>query len=355
MAPAQQFVTIPDTEDEIEAAAPSRRRRALAAAVTVSLIIASAAFVGASPAGARVWSGLRATADDDSAGDDDGEGYVIGPCPPASGGNQCQPTKSTKAKTQELDKPGGTAPGGYNTPTSGNSPELASNASPELSALQNLVQERFCISDDTCVDYDGSDYVCVAGKCVPMGGQPSPEEPSVEALVVSDKPGGMAPGGQSAETPSTERFDKPGGTAPGGYNTPTSGNSPEFVKLVQERFCISDDTCVDYDGSDYVCVAGKCVPMGGQPSPEEPSVEALAAAGDDSAASGDDDGEGYVIGPCPPASGGNQCQPTTKTKAAAAASTAADEVLAAATPAEAEAEQGAAEDAPHRSLRGAAQ
>merc|ERR1740138_619100 len=149
-----------------------------------------------------------------------------------------------------------------------------------------------------------------------MGGQPSPEEPSAEKLAHSDKPGGiapggqnaetpsterfdkpggMAPGGQNAETPSTERFDKPGGAAPGGYNTPTSGNSPEFVKLVQERFCISDDTCVDYDGSDYVCVAGKCVPMGGQPSPEEPSAERLAAAGDDSAASGsasgDDDGE----------------------------------------------------------------
>merc|ERR1719247_2507533 len=110
-------------------------------------------------------------------------------------------------------------------------------------AVPNFIQERFCISDDTCVDYSGTDYICVAGKCVPMGGQPSPIEPEVKQL------------------------DKPGGETRDTYNTPVSGNSPE---LEQERFCISDDTCVDYSGTDYICVAGKCVPMGGQPSPIEP-------------------------------------------------------------------------------------
>merc|ERR1719478_1835674 len=89
-------------------------------------------------------------------------------------------------------------------------------------AVPNFVQERFCISDDTCVDYSGTDYICVAGKCVPMGGQPAPIEPEVKQL------------------------DKPGGETRDTYNTPAYGNS---LELEQERFCISDDTCVDYSGT----------------------------------------------------------------------------------------------------------
>ena len=85
-----------------------------------------------------------------------------------------------------------------------------------------------------------------------MGGQPSPIEPEVMQL------------------------DKPGGDVRDTYSTPVSGNSPE---LEQERFCISDDTCVDYSGTDYICVAGKCVPMGGQPSPIEPEVKQLDKPG----------------------------------------------------------------------------
>merc|ERR1719478_693627 len=67
-------------------------------------------------------------------------------------------------------------------------------------AVPNFVQERFCISDDTCVDYSGTDYICVAGKCVPMGGQPAPIEPEVKQL------------------------DKPGGETRDTYNTPAYGN-----------------------------------------------------------------------------------------------------------------------------------
>jgi|ERR1719478_615532 hypothetical protein len=67
-------------------------------------------------------------------------------------------------------------------------------------AVPNFIQERFCISDDTCVDYSGTDYICVAGKCVPMGGQPSPIEPEVKQL------------------------DKPGGETRDTYNTPAYGN-----------------------------------------------------------------------------------------------------------------------------------
>merc|ERR1719191_2414525 len=85
-----------------------------------------------------------------------------------------------------------------------------------------------------------------------MGGQPAPIEPEVKQL------------------------DKPGGDVRDTYNTPASGNSPE---LEQERFCISDDTCVDYSGTDYICVAGKCVPMGGQPAPIEPEVKQLDKPG----------------------------------------------------------------------------
>ena len=37
-------------------------------------------------------------------------------------------------------------------------------------AIKSLAAERFCILDDTCVDHDGSDYVCVAGNCLPLDG-----------------------------------------------------------------------------------------------------------------------------------------------------------------------------------------
>merc|ERR1719478_1921239 len=110
-------------------------------------------------------------------------------------------------------------------------------------AVPNFIQERFCISDDTCVDYSGTDYICVAGKCVPMGGQPSPIEPEVKQL---DKPGG-----ETRDTYNTPAYGNDGATSD--RPPPTSEqqgdtadaltSTPEFV---QERFCISDDTCVDY-------------------------------------------------------------------------------------------------------------
>merc|ERR1719181_437911 len=100
-----------------------------------------------------------------------------------------------------------------------------------------------------------------------MGGQPSPIEPEVKQL---DKPGG-----ETRDTYNTPAYGNDGATSD--RPPPTSEqqgdtadaltSTPEFI---QERFCISDDTCVDYSGTDYICVAGKCVPMGGQPSPIEP-------------------------------------------------------------------------------------
>merc|ERR1711871_1889889 len=91
-----------------------------------------------------------------------------------------------------------------------------------------------------------------------MGGQPAPIEPEVKQL---DKPGGMAPAGTKGTI-----------TEAGVFTGLPS-------KLEQERFCISDDTCVDYSGTDYICVAGKCVPMGGQPAPIEPEVKQLDKPG----------------------------------------------------------------------------
>ena len=67
------------------------------------------------------------------------------------------------------------------------------SAAPAAPAAASLAAERFCISDDTCVDYDGTDYVCVAGKCVPMGGQPS-------AIVPESKKATTTPGKGSGTT-----------------------------------------------------------------------------------------------------------------------------------------------------------
>merc|ERR1719230_2327735 len=82
-------------------------------------------------------------------------------------------------------------PGGTDESGTSSGPEGIFNGQPSVKQLE---EERFCISDDTCVDYSGTDYICVAGKCVPMGGQPAPIEP--EQL---DKPGGMAPAGTDGE------------------------------------------------------------------------------------------------------------------------------------------------------------
>merc|ERR1719161_917794 len=114
--------------------------------------------------------------------------------------------------TKQLDKPGGETRDTYNQPSSGADGASSSRPPDEVdptelpSAVEALVkapqfvEERFCISDDTCVDYSGTDYICVAGKCVPMGGQPAPIEPA------------------------TKQLDKPGGETRDTQNTPSSGN-----------------------------------------------------------------------------------------------------------------------------------
>ena len=168
MPPAQQYLPIADSEAEITAAAPSRRRRGLAAAVTVSLVIASAALVGSSPAGARLWSDLRAATDDGTGdGDDDGAGATpVGPCPPNSGGSQCQPGLATK--TRQLDKPGGAAaPGGYNTlAASGNdSPEGAAAEATVAGAAHELAYQQAVAAASSTAGYSYSYlYDCDNGR-----------------------------------------------------------------------------------------------------------------------------------------------------------------------------------------------
>merc|ERR1719198_2116549 len=155
---------------------------------------------------------------------------------------------------------------------------------------EQLEVERFCITDDTCVDYSGTDYICVAGKCVPMGGQPAPIEPALEVL--GEQPGTKSSmkshpgekkgslqsrltgkGKSTSESPSSDASMPANEFA--GDDATGARFAPPAQKLEAERFCITDDTCVDYSGTDYICVAGKCVPMGGQPAPIEPVLAAL--------------------------------------------------------------------------------
>merc|ERR1711988_1298759 len=123
-----------------------------------------------------------------------------------------------------------------------------------------------------------------------MGGQPSPKEPETEALgqqpgsksTMKSQPGQkkgslqsrLSPKKSTSSSSSTESTLAPNEFA--GDDASGERFAPPAVKqLEEERFCISDDTCVDYSGTDYICVAGKCVPMGGQPSPESPEAKEL--------------------------------------------------------------------------------